>query len=69
MTLQERLRACRLDKDNFPRMDTERGASVSTCEEAADHIDELLALLEERDEYIVETDNWADFIESTRRNQ
>ena len=40
-----------------------------TRQEAADHIDRLLALLRGRDEYLVETDNWDDFIESLARNQ
>jgi hypothetical protein len=39
--LVERLRATQLDKDNFPRMDSERWLPVGLAGEAADEIERL----------------------------
>ena len=47
--LVARLRACRLDKDNYPRMDGERACSVKLAEEAADALERVEA--EARDNY------------------
>ncbi|MFM2005448.1 MAG: hypothetical protein RLZZ09_1103 [Pseudomonadota bacterium] len=43
----ERLRAAALDKDNFPRMRTERAATAADALEAAAEIERLRAALEE----------------------
>lgn len=39
----QRLRATTLDKDNFPRMDSEKWFPVGLAKEAADEIDRLRA--------------------------
>ena len=52
-----RLRASALDKDNFPRMNTERGASVGTCIEAAAAIEALVAQVDGENRFSVWANN------------
>jgi len=52
MTIQERLRSFKFDKDNMPRMTSETRVPVGLASEAADTIDELVEALE-KSEYII----------------
>ena len=45
MTIQERLRSFKFDKDNMPRMTSETRVPVGLASEAANTIDELVAVL------------------------
>jgi hypothetical protein len=48
----ERLRGTLLDKDNFPRMDSEKWLPVGLAKEAADEIERLRAALIELNETV-----------------